>query len=314
MDVVKMSNVKDKTVFIVGGSTGLGKEIAKELASQGAHITIFGRNQKRLDEATIEIDTAKQSENQVITAVSADMSDATTVRAVFASQPRLPDILICNAGGTSTELGFLIDLEPDVFERCMKNNYYTSLYPARAVLKAWVEDDRDSKALAKPKERKIVFVNSTASLCPAPGYLAYNATKSAQRALAETLRLEATRYNNPKSTYKVQCVFAHNFISDTFLIEQQNKPSLTKRLENTEGDLKMLEKKFPYAEKIAPEIVDAVAKGDYAVLDGRFESQIVWGVGMGGSPKRCWGVWDVLLALLAMFAWPFERRRWGFEK
>lgn len=45
------------------------------------------------------------------------------------------------------------------------------------------------------------------------------------------------RYSGPVSTYSVQCVFAHNFITPTFIEEQKNKPGLTKRLEGTTGDL-----------------------------------------------------------------------------
>ena len=84
-------------------------------------------------------------------------------------------MLYCVAGGTAHELGFLVDVEPEQFETCMNNNYYTSLYPARSTLKAWIEDDKNSKETPpKPKLRKIVFVNSSASLVPTPGYAAYS--------------------------------------------------------------------------------------------------------------------------------------------
>ncbi|KAF1998468.1 short chain dehydrogenase [Amniculicola lignicola CBS 123094] len=301
-----------KTVFVVGGSAGLGKEISKVLAAQGANVTIFARSQQQLDEAKEEIIAARQNENQTITAIAADMSNPSIVHILFNTQSTLPDTLYCVAGGTSTELGFLVDLAPDVFERSMNKNYYSSLYPAQAALQSWISDDQDAPIPPSPKARKIVFVNSSASLIPTPGYLAYAAAKSAQRALADVLRLEATRYSGPKSTYKVQCVFAHNFITPTFIEEQANKPALTKKLESTEGDLKTLEKNFPSAEKIAPEIVANIENGDYAVMDGRFEPQICWGVAMGGSPKRGWGVWDSILGVLAWVAWPVVR--WGWEK
>ena len=95
--------------------------------------------------------------------------------------------------------------------------------------------------------------------------------KSARRALSDTLRLEIQRYSGPLSAYSVQRVFAHNFITPTFIEEQCNKPELTKRLEGTTGELDALGKRSPYADKIATEMVAGVAKGDYAVMDGRFE-------------------------------------------
>ena len=137
------------------------------------------------------------------------------------------------------------------------------------------------------------------------------AAKSAQRALADTMRLEATRYSGPVSTYTVQCVFAHNFITPTFLEEQKYKPELTKRLEGTTGELSDLEKKFPYAEKIAPEIVAAVASGDFAVMDKRTDPQLLWANMIGPSPRRGLGIMDSLLAILmSFFLFPFVRRGW----
>lgn len=138
------------------------------------------------------------------------------------------------------------------------------------------------------------------------------AAKFAQRALADTLRVEATRYSGPVSTYSVQCIFAHNYITPTFIEEQKNKPDLTKRLEGTTGNLDEIEKNFPYAAKIAPEIVEAVRKGDYAVMDNRFEPQFCWAVSMGSAPKRGWGIWDTILAIIASLVFPFVRS--GFEK
>ena len=140
-----------------------------------------------------------------------------------------------------------------------------------------------------------------------------SAGKFAQRALAETLHLEVQRHSGLISTYSAQCVFAHNFITPSFIEEQKRKPDLTKRLEGTQGDLKTLEKNFPYAEKIAPEIVDAIATGDYAVLDGRFEPQLCWAVSRASSPKRGWGIWDTLLGIFAAIVFPFERARWERE-
>lgn len=136
------------------------------------------------------------------------------------------------------------------------------------------------------------------------------AAKCAQRALSETLRMEAMRYSGPKSTYKVQCVFAHNFITPTFIEENKNKPALTKRMEGTSGELADLEKQFPYAAKIAPEIVANVASGDYAVCDNRADPQLLWAMSRGSSPKRGWGIVDTLMAVLMYFVWPFVTRDW----
>ncbi|KAL7629712.1 hypothetical protein AAE478_001235 [Parahypoxylon ruwenzoriense] len=266
------------------------------------------RGKKPLDEAVSEILAVRQDKNQKINAVAGDMGNAAN----------MPDILYCVAGGTPSECGFLVDLKPEIFERCMVNNFYSSVYPAQAVLKRWVEDDdaNDAEIRPRPRTRKIIFVNSSASLIPTPGYLAYSAAKAAQRALADTMRLEAMRYSGPQSNYIVQCIFAHNFITPTFLEEQKSKPSLTKRIEGTEAiggdsaaDISALESRFPSAHKIAPEIVAAVATNDFAVLDKRLEPQILWANMIGTSPRRGWGIVDSLLAFLMFLVYPFVRRQ-----
>lgn len=60
----------------------------------------------------------------------------------------------------------------------MNNNYYASLYPAQAILRAWIHDDDSAEILGSPRVRSIVFVNSTASLTPIPGYIAYSGMSS----------------------------------------------------------------------------------------------------------------------------------------
>ncbi|RYP70801.1 hypothetical protein DL771_005176 [Monosporascus sp. 5C6A] len=130
------------------------------------------------------------------------------------------------------------------------------------------------------------------------------------------MRLEVMRYSGRKSTYIVQCIFAHNFITPSFLEEQKSKPSLTKRIEGTEAigggsaaDISALESRFPYAHKISPEIVAAVASNDFAVLDKRLEPQILWANMIGTSPRRGWGIVDCLLAFVMFLVYSFVRRQ-----
>ncbi|ORY07685.1 hypothetical protein BCR34DRAFT_435941, partial [Clohesyomyces aquaticus] len=100
------------------------------------------------------------------------------------------------------------------------------------------------------------------------------------------------------------------FITLTFIEKQKHKLLLTKKIEGTKGDLATLKKtgKFPYAENIAPEIVANIEKGEFAVIDSRFEIQFCWGIGLASSPKRGWGIWDTILAMLACLIWPIVRR------
>jgi len=50
--------MKNKVIIVTGGSSGMGKAMAKRFALEGSKVVIVGRNQERLDEARKEIEEA----------------------------------------------------------------------------------------------------------------------------------------------------------------------------------------------------------------------------------------------------------------
>ncbi|KAL9119243.1 MAG: hypothetical protein Q9187_004203 [Circinaria calcarea] len=320
---------RGKTVFVAGGSSGLGKEISKALAAQGAHITIFARRQGPLNEARNEILTARQDIEQEVHAVPLDLGNPSQLDTIFRSQARLPDILYCVAGGTSTEIGFIKDIDAADLESCMRKNYFTAAYSAQSILKIWTEDDQKTTTPSS-RLRQIVFINSAAAFVGIPGYVAYTcklsarrkyqagypltshqASKCAVRGLADTLRMETLRLSSPASTYTIHCAFPSNFITTAFLEEQISKPELTKRIEGTTGTRAELEQRYPSAEQVAQGIIAGVARGDFAICDDSMESGLLFANMIGPSPKRGRGVVDSLLAIvMGLFIWPFLRSRW----
>jgi len=59
-----------KVAIVTGGSKGIGKAIAKQLAHEGASVVINGRDMNALEGATQEI----RREGGQITAIQADVS------------------------------------------------------------------------------------------------------------------------------------------------------------------------------------------------------------------------------------------------
>jgi len=301
-----------KTVFITGGSGGLGKAISKQLAARGAHITIFSRRPGPLTEAKEEIAASCVSASQEINAIAIDMADASKVDQTFRAQHRIADILYCTAGGNHAENGFLVDITAQQLDSCMKNNYYSSVYAAKSMLDIWTEDDRIADPPGpSPRLRQIIFINSAATFLGFPGSIAYTPAKSAVRGLADTLRMEVLRYCCSKSTYSIHCAFPADFISPGFIQELKTKTPLTKRISGTNLSIPELEAKYPSSEKVASGIIAAVDKGDYIICKDSLAASLLFTNMIGLSPKRGWGIVDSLLSVvMGWIVVPFLRRKW----
>src|SRR4029077_5054422 len=87
-------HLKDKTALVTGSTAGIGLEIARKLAIEGARVIVTGRNQAKLDQAVESIRTAGGAD---ISGVLADPSTATGAAALVQAAPQV-DILINNLG------------------------------------------------------------------------------------------------------------------------------------------------------------------------------------------------------------------------
>jgi NAD(P)-dependent dehydrogenase (short-subunit alcohol dehydrogenase family) len=94
-----MRPVDQQTILVTGATDGLGRALARELASLGATVLLHGRDQKRLEEARREIGQATGGDR--LRAYRADLSSLDEVRRlareVTGEQERL-DVLVNNAG------------------------------------------------------------------------------------------------------------------------------------------------------------------------------------------------------------------------
>lgn len=107
--------------MVTGGSSGLGKAIAKQLLSESCKVTIVARRQEVLDEAMKELKAISKD----ITTISADVTDHKSAEQMIDKAAELQgstiDGLFCCAG--AAEPGFFVEQEPTVFERGMRLNY-----------------------------------------------------------------------------------------------------------------------------------------------------------------------------------------------
>lgn len=81
------STLSGARVVVVGGSSGIGKEVAREAASAGAKVTVASRSQDKLAQTAKEIDG--------ITTGVVDVTNEDSVRALFEEIGSLDHLVVC---------------------------------------------------------------------------------------------------------------------------------------------------------------------------------------------------------------------------
>lgn len=74
-----MKTLKDKSIVIIGGSTGIGRQVAEFAATEGAKLTIIGRNNDRLKEA----ETALGRNGAAVETIQCDAHDHQQLEILF---------------------------------------------------------------------------------------------------------------------------------------------------------------------------------------------------------------------------------------
>jgi short-subunit dehydrogenase len=171
--------IADKRVLLTGASSGIGRELAKQLGARGARLAVAARRRPRLESLADEIEAVGPAP---ITVIETDLSirgaAEELARASLEALGRV-DVLINNAGGgVGGRIATVGDREEarEAFEL----NYWSPLALIRALAPAMRE--RGSGA--------IVNVTSMAQVGTWPGFGAYAATKAALALATETLAME----------------------------------------------------------------------------------------------------------------------------
>lgn len=167
----------EPVTLITGGSSGIGAATARALLKQGHQVAITGRDADRL--AAFATSTAARERLLTISGDAGDESHiASAVSQVVGLWGRL-DTVIANAGFSLP--GTLEDHDPQSMRAMILTNV---LGPALLV--------RETLPHLRASKGRIVIVGSVAGTRNTPGNL-YSVTKWAAHALAENVRLLATK-------------------------------------------------------------------------------------------------------------------------
>jgi NAD(P)-dependent dehydrogenase (short-subunit alcohol dehydrogenase family) len=166
-----------RTALVTGSTSGIGRAVAKGLASAGATVVVNGRTQGKVDEAVATI--AKAVPGAKVRGVAADVSTAAGCNALVAALLEV-DILINNAGIFEAK-GFF-DIPDEDWIRFFEVNMMSGVRLSRAYM----------PGMLKRNWGRIIFISSESALNIPKEMIHYGVTKTAQLALSRGLA-EMTR-------------------------------------------------------------------------------------------------------------------------
>ncbi len=165
--------------IVTGASSGIGREIALELARQGAELVVVARREERLRQLAKEIHAGGGR----VEVVAGDVTDPTTQqRAVDLAQSRFGglDLLVNNAGVGA--MGLFEHADSGRVRRLMEVNFFALVEMTRLAL----------PLLKQGTNPVIVNVGSILGHHGVPHSSEYCASKFAVRGFSESLRAELT--------------------------------------------------------------------------------------------------------------------------
>lgn len=167
-----------KAVFITGGTTGIGMELAKLYAGKGWKVGVCGREKAKFDESF-------SIPNENVSFYAVDVANRDELKAAIAdfSKSIGLDLLIANAG-----IGYKFKTKVPDFEWSYKMvhvNLLGVMYAFEAALDVMIPRSKGH----------LVAISSIAGYNGLPGVSAYSATKAAVQKLCESLHLDMKQFN-----------------------------------------------------------------------------------------------------------------------
>lgn len=174
--MARLADFRDRVAIVTGASSGIGAQLARDLAARGARVALLARREDRLRALAAELGGGDR-----VLPVACDVADRAAVDAavagVLARWDRV-DLLVNSAGVARHAL--FKDEAPETFVRLMETNYLGVVWAIRAVL----------PAMRARGAGWIVNVSSVAGKLGQPDESAYSASKFAVTGLSEALVYE----------------------------------------------------------------------------------------------------------------------------
>ncbi len=243
-----------KKVIITGGSRGIGLAIAEQYAIRGADITIFARDENRINQAVSRIRSIVRSPSQSINGIPLDVTrgeDVVQILGKWVAEHGAPDIVINSAGFAHP--GKIEDLSSDIFKMTMEVNYFGTVNTIKAVLPSML-------AMGKGC---IVNISSVSGFLGIYGYTAYSGSKFAVTGFSDALRNEL----KPRGIH-VFVVFPPDTDTEQLAYESRFKPEVTRKIAGNAG--------LMTPESVARGIIAGIERHQYVITPGFEPTMIYW--------------------------------------
>ena len=168
--------------LVTGASSGIGRDIAKELSKRGYDLILVARNVERLEEVKKQIQTKAEI-------VSMDISKEENCKKLFQDYKNI-DILVNNAG--FGDCGHFEETSLDKDIQMIKTNIIAYHILTKLYLKEMIKNNNG----------KILNVASIAGFMPGPLMATYYSTKAYIVRLSEAIRTELKKQKS-KQTQKI---------------------------------------------------------------------------------------------------------------
>ena len=167
-----------KTIWITGGSTGIGKALAIKFSKEGWNVIISARRENLIKEISNDYEN--------IHSFPLDVTDKLQCKKVFEQiRDKFDNIDICFFSTGTWDPKREKDIDVDQIENVFKVNFFGTLNSIKAV----------EEYFKNKKKGTISIVSSIAGYRGLPNSTGYGPSKSALNNLAESLYFDFKRYN-----------------------------------------------------------------------------------------------------------------------
>lgn len=243
-----MKKLTNKVIAITGAGSGIGRELAIQLAQKNAILALNDFNSESLAETVELLNLPKNQVSQHVFDVGVQEDVKTYIEDIIDIHGHI-DGIINNAGTTLGKIK-VIDLEYDEMEWLLKINLWGVIYGTKEAL---------PHLIGRP-EAFVVNISSIFGIMGVPTQSAYCVSKFAVRGFTESLRMEVGKYPN------LQIIQVHPGGIDTNIITNSKI-----RTQSARNKLKNQFKKgaITSASDAARTIINGIEKRKNRILIGR---------------------------------------------